>query len=39
LRRQADELRSRLDREWNPLERARTEGQLRAIREQEERCR
>lgn len=39
LRRQAEELRARLDREWNPLERARTEGQLRAIREQEERCR
>lgn len=39
LRRQSEELRARLDREWNPLERARTEGQLRAIREQEERCR
>jgi hypothetical protein len=39
LRRQGEELRARLDREWNPLERARTEGQLRAIREQEERCR
>ena len=39
LRRQAEELRARLDREWNPIERTRTEGQLRAVRQQEERCR
>ena len=39
LHREAEELRSRLDREWNPLERARIEGHLREIHEQEERCR
>ena len=39
LRREAEELRARLDREWNPLERARTEGRLREVHEQEERCR
>jgi hypothetical protein len=38
LRREAGELRARLDREWNPLERARIEGQLNAVRAQEERC-
>src|SRR5262249_27502157 len=39
LRREARELRERLDREWNPLDRSRTEGRLREVREQEERCR
>ncbi|HEY4472997.1 MAG TPA: CVNH domain-containing protein [Stellaceae bacterium] len=37
LRREADDLRIRLDREFNPMERARTEGRLREVREQEER--
>ena len=37
LRREADELRVRLDREFNPMERARTEGRLHEVREQEER--
>ena len=37
LRREADELRVRMDREFNPMERARTEGRLREVREQEER--
>lgn len=36
---EAEELRARLDREWNPLERARTEGRLQQVREQQERCR
>jgi hypothetical protein len=39
LRREAEDLRGRLDREFNPLERARIEGQLREVHEQEERCR
>lgn len=39
LRREAEELRARLDREWNPIERARTEGQLRELRAREDRCR
>ena len=39
LRREAEGLRSRLDREFNPLERARIEGQLREVHEQQERCR
>ena len=39
LRREAEGLRVRLDREFNPLERARIEGQLREVHEQEERCR
>ena len=39
LHRESQELRGRLDREFNPLERARIEGQLREIHEQEERCR
>jgi hypothetical protein len=39
LHREAEELRSRLEREFNPIERARTEGRLREIREQEARCR
>jgi hypothetical protein len=39
LRREARELRERLDREWNPMDRSRTEGRLREVRDQEERCR
>ena len=39
LRREAEELRERLEREFNPIERARTEGRLREVRAQEERCR
>jgi hypothetical protein len=39
LHRESEELRARLDREFNPLERTRLEGQLRGIREQEEHCR
>ena len=39
LHREAEMLRNRLDREWNPLERARTEGRLREVRERAERCR
>jgi hypothetical protein len=39
LHREAEELRGRLDREFNSLERARIEGRLREAREQEERCR
>jgi len=39
LHRESEELRARLDREWNPVERARIEGDLRAVHEQQERCR
>jgi len=39
LHREAEMLRHRLDREWNPVERARTEGRLREVRERAERCR
>jgi len=39
LHREAEVLRHRLDREWNPMERARTEGRLREVRERAERCR
>ena len=39
LQRESEELRWRLDREWNPLERARLEGRLSEVREQQERCR
>jgi hypothetical protein len=39
LHREAEQLRARMDREFNPLERARMEGHLREIHEQEERCR
>jgi hypothetical protein len=39
LHREAEMLRHRLDREWNPMERARTEGHLREVRERAERCR
>ena len=38
LHREAQMLRHRLDREWNPMERARTEGRLREVRERAERC-
>jgi hypothetical protein len=38
LRRESEELRGRLEREFNPIERQRIEGQLRGLREQEERC-
>src|SRR5437764_5127121 len=37
LRRESEELRVRLEREFNPMERMRTEGRLREVREQEER--
>jgi len=39
LHRESEELRARLDREFNPLERSRIEGQLRGLQEQEEHCR
>jgi hypothetical protein len=39
LHRESEELSARLDREVNPLERTRLEGQLRGIHEQEEHCR
>jgi hypothetical protein len=39
LRRESEELSARLEREANPLERTRLEGQLRGIHEQEEHCR
>jgi hypothetical protein len=39
VRREADELRERLQREYNPIERARTEGRLREVQQQAERCR
>jgi len=39
LHREAQMLRHRLDREWNPMERARTEGRLREVRERADRCR
>jgi hypothetical protein len=35
LHREAEELRGRMDREWNPIERSRTEGRLREVQEQE----
>ena len=38
LHREAEELRVRMDREWNPLERNRTEGRLREVQEQEARA-
>jgi hypothetical protein len=38
LRREAENLRIRMDREWNPLERARTEGHLRQVQDQEARA-
>lgn len=38
LRREAQELRVRIEREWNPLDRARLESRLRELRAEEERC-
>jgi hypothetical protein len=38
LHRDAEELRVRMDREWNPLERSRTESRLREVQEQEARA-
>ena len=38
LHREAEELRIRLDREFNPVERMRTEGRLREVHEQEARA-
>jgi hypothetical protein len=38
LHREAENLRIRMDREWNPLERSRTEGRLREVQEQEARA-
>jgi len=35
LHREAEDLRIRMDREWNPIERSRTEGRLREVQEQE----
>jgi hypothetical protein len=39
VHREAEELRGRLAREFNPIERARVEGRLREVQQQEERCR
>jgi hypothetical protein len=39
LHHESEELRARMDREFNPLERARMEGHLHELHEQEERCR
>src|ERR1700719_4588799 len=36
--RESEELRGRMDREWNPLERSRTESRLREVQEQEARA-
>jgi hypothetical protein len=38
LHREARELRIRLDREWNPVERMRTEGRLRELQDREARA-
>jgi len=38
LHREAEELRSRMEREFNPVERMRTEGRLREVHEQEARA-
>ena len=38
LGREARELRIRLDREWNPVERMRTEGRLREVQDREARA-
>ena len=38
LHRESEELRGRMDREWNPLERSRTESRLREVQEQEARA-
>ena len=39
LHRESENIRARMDREWNPLERSRMEGRLREVRQQEERDR
>jgi hypothetical protein len=39
LHRESENIRGRMDREWNPLERSRMEGRLREVRQQEERDR
>jgi len=39
LHRESENIRARMDREWNPLERSRMEGRLREVRNQEERDR
>jgi len=39
LQRESEELRHRIDREWNPLDRSRMEGRLRELRAEQERCR
>jgi len=39
LHHEARELRERMEREWNPLERSRLERRLNEVRVQEERCR
>jgi len=39
LHERAEDLRIRLEREFNPIERGRLEGRLHEVREQEERCR
>ena len=38
LHREARDLRIRMDREWNPVERVRTEGRLREIQDREARA-
>jgi hypothetical protein len=38
LHREAESLRIRMDREWNPMERARTEGRLRGVQNEEARA-
>ena len=38
LHREARDLRIRLDREWNPVERMRTEGRLREVQDREARA-
>jgi len=38
LHREARDLRIRLDREWNPAERMRTEGRLREVQDREARA-
>ena len=38
LHRESESIRARMDREWNPLERSRTESRLREVQEQEARA-
>ena len=38
LHREAESLRIRMDREWNPMERARTEGRLRGVQNEQARA-